>query len=169
MGRVRLLRFRMVFRNCRLPILFFLSLLLGCAFVLVFPPDTVQAADEPSLRAAVSAALMSPRCMLLTASVYALCFLISGLSMSAYGACLFCLGMVTASCASFLFEIFGAVGALIIACLFLPRLCLLCYFTVDLCRQVKPHVMLYLLGTLLLFLAQFFLNPLLLSPLFESV
>lgn len=102
---------------------------------------------------------------MLTASVYGVGLLMSGLSMFGFGCCLFCLGMCTAAGAAFLLDAFGTVAAPIAMWLFLPRLLLLCFCTADICRRPTPRVVNYLLATLAVFLAQYFLSPLFLSPL----
>lgn len=161
MNGVRFRRFLHSIRDSRPLLLLCSSLLAGCAIALFLPPDDALSAHGE----AVGSLLTSFPCMMLTASVYGVGLLMSGLSLFGFGCCLFCLGMCTAAGTAFLLDVFGSVAAPIAAWLFLPRLLLLCFCTADLSRRPTPRVASYLLATLVLFLAQYFLAPLFLSPL----
>lgn len=161
MNAVRMRRLLRSVRANRPMLLLCASLLAGCAITLFLPPEPALS----SLGGAIGGLLTSFPCIMLTASVYGVGLLMSGLSMFGFGCCLFCLGMCTAAGAAFLLDVFGASAVPIAAWLFLPRLFLLCFCMADLSRRPTPRVAGYLLATLVLFLAQYFLAPLFLSPL----
>ena len=160
-------RGRRTLRRYGVLLLLLLALVLGCLCALLLRTDA-HSVDLPSTRESVLSALTSVRSVAVTALIYFACFLIGGLSIRLYGACLFVLGLFSGVCAQLLCGSFGDRAALLILWIFLPRLLLLCFCSVRLYSAESSAIFLCTLWTAIVFALQALLYPIFLAPGFIS-